>query len=150
MSFEQLPSWFLPAFIVIDLTLIVLIFFYWIKMRRTRAEMEQEQQKSKDYIKESLLTLTRASLQDQCDPSEAALRIGRLLDFYPLAPELEREKLIIKEYESNLQGLKILEERRQLSLQERYKEDRKRFQVEEKFKDVFLQSCQKILKSLES
>lgn len=83
-------------------------------------------------IKESLLTITMAMEQQQCDLSEGVIRIVNLLDALPIAepPQVSQQFPRIHALFVAVSGFAILEARQKLSKQERRKQDREREQIE--------------------
>lgn len=84
------------------------------------------------YRIESIRTIALAALQDQCELSEACLRIKKLLEYYPSFEKDENFK-IIQEMFVEIKDFATLSDRKELSKQERYNQDKKRFQIENKF-----------------
>ncbi|MEW9797867.1 DUF2489 domain-containing protein [Alteromonas sp. CYL-A6] len=83
-------------------------------------------------IKESIITITMAMEQQQCDLSEGAIRVVNLLDALPLKapPAYDQQFPHIHNLFVAISGFPILEARQRLTKQERRKQDREREQIE--------------------
>ncbi len=95
------------------------------------ANLEQE-----EFYLESLSIIAKATLQDQCETSEACIRIKKILEFFPeieSSPGLEPIQTMYKD----LENFAYLDERNELAKQEKFKQDNQRFKVEEKYEKDF-------------
>ena len=81
---------------------------------------------------ESLITISLATIQDQCEPSEACIRVKKLLEYYPDIARQEEYQVIEQMYQE-VKDFDILEDRNALSKQEKFKQDNKRFLIEERY-----------------
>jgi hypothetical protein len=91
------------------------------------------------FLKDSIITISRAAVQNQCELSEACIRVYELLKNYPELGAHEEYSVIRHMYEA-LSDFPYLAERQKLSKQERFVQDTKRFQVEEKFRSEVVKS----------
>lgn len=91
------------------------------------------------FLKDSIITISRAAVQNQCELSEACIRVYELLKNYPELGAHEEYSVIGDMYDA-LSEFPYLAEREKLSKQERFVQDTKRFQVEEKFRSDVVKS----------
>jgi len=120
--------------IVLALSIYLGILFSQLQKQKKMIEdtRKKAQAKVKDY-KESIVMISKATLQGQCDLAEACIRIYNLLTFIDCANDYP----ITKEYYSEIDQLSILKQRRELTAQDAFKEDKIRFKAEEKYKELF-------------
>ena len=107
---------------------------------KIQSELDSRRRKRDAGIYESLRIISLATIQDQCEVSEACIRIYKLLsllDNFSFKPEYE----IFNEMYDELKDFAYLEKRDQLSKQERFEQDGKRFAIENNHRDAFLESC---------
>ena len=100
-----------------------------IKARETAEIAIKERRKD---IEMSLDTLALVIMQDQCEPTEGCIRVKKLIDEveeYRDHPELE----VFHTMYAEVKDFAIKEDYRNLSRQDAFKQDNKRFQVEEKY-----------------
>ena len=110
--------------------------------------MQQAQEKA-EYYKESILIIAKATIQGDCEISEACIRIQKLLVFFPEISK-EEEFSILQEMFQELNHLAYLDERKKLSKNELNNEDQQRFKIEGKFKDRFLIVLKNLIVRVES
>jgi len=93
-----------------------------------------------DTITESIVVISKAMQQQQCDLSEGAIRICKLLNALPLEapPEYKTKFPHIYALYVEISGFAILEERRKLPLKERRKQDVAREQIESEYETKVL------------
>lgn len=91
------------------------------------------------HLRESIITISRAAVQNQCELSEACIRVKKLLENYPTIAEKPEFEMIERMY-MELKEFPYLEERKALSKQARFTQDKKRFMVEDKFRDPMLKA----------
>lgn len=85
-----------------------------------------------NYLIESVEIISKATLQKQCEYSEACIRIIKLLEYFPHVSKRD-ELTALHDMYSELSDFAYLEDRKMLSKQEKFKQDNLRFQVEEKY-----------------
>ncbi len=111
---------------------------------RKRKEVLEGQEKRQKHIKESICVISMATVQEQCEISEACLRIANLL---PLLDDIDhtetRWKPLFDMYDE-IRGLKTLEERKAMRAAHRHQEDKQRYASEEKFHTEILHICQSL------
>lgn len=112
-------------------------------------EHEHKLQETAEYYKESILIISKSTIQGQCEVSEACIRIKKLLEFFPEIEHLEQFSVIQKMY-NELKSFAYLQERKELTRQEVFKQDNARFQVEEKYQDKFVKSLRSLVEKFET
>jgi hypothetical protein len=102
------------------------------KKRQQQAELAQQNALAEHDHKvlSSVLLITRAMKEEQCDFSEGCWRLSVLLDSLKTTKELEQQFPAIFSLYNKIKHLTILKERKQLSKQERMKEDFQRMKIE--------------------
>jgi len=115
-----------------------------IKQVQLQARKEREQ-----FIKNSIIIISRATVQDQCELSEACIRIKKLLENYPEL-ESKTEYSVIQQMYQDLSSFDYLEARSQLSSQEKYGQDKKRFKVEDTYRSEMLKSLNLLIQHFEA
>lgn len=112
-------------------------------------EQRRKAQERAEYYKESIIMISRATIQGQCETSEACIRIKKLLENFPTIAD-ETDFGIIETMYKDLEEFPYLEKRQELSKQEVYAQDKKRFKVEEKYNDDFIIALKKLVHKFES
>jgi hypothetical protein len=112
-------------------------------------EHREKLQEKAEYYKDSIIMISRATIQGQCETSEACVRIKKLLENFPEVEKETQFEIIQKMYEE-LSGFAYLDERKKLSKQDVFKQDSARFKVEEKYQDKFIQSLKVLVQRFES
>lgn len=106
------------------------------KQKQTQQQAEIAHQKalaSHDHkVLASVLLITRAMKEEQCDFSEGCWRLSVLLDSLKKSSELESQFPAIFKLYNEIKHLTILDERKQLSKKQRMKEDFQRLDIEAK------------------
>lgn len=111
---------------------------------KKRNEILEGQKKRQDHIRESMKIIAMATIQEQCEISEACLRLANLLPHYDeIDHQEERWKALFDMYEE-IRVLKTLDERKALRAAHRHEEDKKRFASEDKFHKEILVICQSL------
>lgn len=100
-------------------------------------------------LRESIITISRAAVQDQCELSEACIRVKKLLENYSEI-EARSEFEIIQRMFVELEEFSYLEDRKALSKQEKFNQDKKRFMIEDKFRDPMLKALDKLIPVFEA
>lgn len=83
---------------------------------------------------ESIITISLALTQQQCDPAEACIRVKKLLEYYPDIARQDEYQVIEQMYQE-VKDFDILEDRQALSKQEKFTQDNQRFLIEDKYKE---------------
>ena len=86
-------------------------------------------------ILDSVVIITRAMEEEQCDYSEGCWRLSVLLDSLKLSSDLNQQFPAIFELYNEIKELSILEDRKQLAKKQRMKEDYQRMTAEAKLRD---------------
>ncbi len=115
-----------------------------IDKERKREEILAGQKKRQQGLRESIEIISMATIQEQCEISEACLRIANLLPLYDHIDHTEEQwKPLFAMYEE-IRELKTLEARKDLRASERFSEDKRRFASEEKFQKEILTICEEL------
>lgn len=110
---------------------------------------EKEEQRIGD-IHESLRIIALATIQDQCEISESCIRIHHLLKKTPAIDTSKIDYHIFKNLYQEIKKFATHEERKSLSNQERFNQDKERFSIEEQYKESYHLACEHLLKDLKS
>jgi len=100
-----------------------------------------------EHFKESIKIISKATLQKQCEPSEACIRIEKLLDLFPDLKKSEELKPLI-DFQKKLSVFDYLEARNNLPKQEKFNQDKERFEVEKEYADSFPKCLEFLLSKL--
>jgi hypothetical protein len=101
------------------------------------------------FLKDSIIIICRATVQKQCELSEACIRLKKLLENYPSIAQ-ESEFLPIQEMYTEIEQFPYLESRNSLTKQERYKQDNARFKIEEAYTAKMHNSLNLLLERFEN
>jgi hypothetical protein len=120
-------------------------FTLWREVRRRRAFHEEEQQRALDNSLENLEMVASALVQGQVDITEGAWRCKTLLEI--LDPRLaeRRDFDAFGEVHARTRHLHTHSARAALSTEERSREDRERFAVEEQMHDAVIEAARAAL-----
>lgn len=145
-------------FILLGLVTLFLGVYLGVLISRLKAQkrkQENSEQKVQEilverdtHLRESIITISRAAVQNQCELSEACIRVKKLLENYPDIA-LQSEFEIISRMFNELREFDYLEARKAISKQERFNQDKKRFMVEDKFRDPMLKALTKLIEVFE-
>ncbi len=128
--------------LVLAVVVIAALAFYAGSLLRQVAKQKQHQQQaelaqqsalaSHDHkVLASVLLITRAMKEEQCDFSEGCWRLSVLLDSLKTTSGLEQQFPAIFKLYNKIKHLTILDERKQLPKQQRMKEDFQRITLEQ-------------------
>jgi len=120
--------------IILAVVIIVALGFYAGSLLRQLAKQKEAQQEAElahqkalaehDHkVLASVLLITRAMKEEQCEFDEGCWRLSVLLDSLKTSAELDQQFPAIFKLYNEIKHLAILEERKKLSKQERMKED---------------------------
>lgn len=144
-----------PLFIYLPLALIVFVLSIYLgiilnrlrlqkrKHDQTAAFLENKNQERHLYRVESIKTICLATIQHQCEISEACIRIKKLLEFYPEI-ESKSDYQVLQEMYEQIKDFDVLESRNALTKQQKFQQDNRRFAIEERFKQRMLSSLKKL------
>ncbi len=107
------------------------------KKQQEQADIDQQlalQQHDKKVL-DSVLLITRAMQEKQCDFSEGCWRLSVLLDSLKLTSQLDQKFPAIFELYNEIKHLSILDNRKQLAKKQRMKEDYQRMTTEARLYD---------------
>jgi hypothetical protein len=90
-----------------------------------------------------ILMLCKATLQGQCDYSEACIRIKKLLEYFPEI-EANEDFYVFQQMYQEIAGFATHQERLNLPKQEIFRQDQLRFKVEQKYEDKFMKSLKQL------
>lgn len=117
---------------------------FQLKQQNTRQRVAREQRL--EVIFESIHTIARAMEQQQCNVSEGAIRICRLLRALPEeSRDYSTEYPAIHTLFNEVSGFAILEDRKALSKKQRFTEDRAREAIEEQHETPVLKELPLII-----
>ncbi len=127
------------------------VFLQWDQLKSIKKDKEKQKQElmakfqeKQNDLKESLRIISLATIQEQCEVSEASLRMANLLPSYDgIDHKSEEIKAVFDLYEA-IKDLNYLEARNALNINQRFAEDKIRYAAEEKFKAEVLKACEVI------
>lgn len=132
--------------IIFTLAIYLGVLFKKIKIQeQDKLTLEKKLKERDDFIKESIKTICLATVQGQCELSEACLRLKHLLINYPTLSEDSKYSVIFEMYDE-ISEFATLEDRKALSKQEIFNQDKKRFQIEKKYESALLESLDSLYK----
>ncbi len=99
----------------------------------------EEDSKREKFVRESILIISKATLQGQCETSEACVRLKNLVSFYPELNSVA-ELVALNSFYNDIKDLAYLNERAKLSKQEKFNQDKKRFAAEDAHSEAFSNS----------
>jgi len=147
----QYKIYFLVALSVIIPLLTSAVYLQWKQLHSLKESKEKQKgeliaqynEKQAD-LQESLRIISLATIQEQCEISEACLRMANLIPLYDkIDHEGQEVQAVFNLYEA-IKDLKYLEERTNLNINERFAEDDIRYAAEGKYKVELLKACEKI------
>jgi hypothetical protein len=109
-------------------------------------EMEYQEavRKREESIVESLGLIARALINEQCDLSEGCIRIKKLKEIIPRLEDNKDLKIFNQMY-AEIEKFPILEARNSQSSQEKFKQDKERFKIEDIYKIQIINTCKTLL-----
>ncbi len=123
--------------IVLGLSIYLGVLYGKLKAQK-QAQIEQDAKvdrllKERDeQIIESLDTIALVLIQEQCEPTEGCIRIKKLVD--EIEHLKDREELVVfHEMYEEVKGFATLQDYKDLDKRERFKQDNRRYAIEEKF-----------------
>jgi hypothetical protein len=141
-------------FIVLGLFIFVLAIYLGVLLNQVKKQkIALTRQKNKEsaaalkrelFILESIEIITKGVIQDQCEVSEGVLRIKHLKDQLDYM-SMDMDFQVIDQMFSEIDQFDTLESRSELTKQERFDQDKKRFSIENEYKDRVVESCRDIL-----
>lgn len=143
------PTYIVILFIFLTLVVFGLGIYLGMLLAKLKQQNIQTQQMKKvlelnlkereQFLKDSILIIARASINQQCELSEACIRLWKLLENYPEVAN-KPEYAIIERMYQDLQEFAYLEDRDKLTAKERFDQDKKRFKVEDKYRSEMVKS----------
>jgi hypothetical protein len=131
------------------------ISYFYLKIKNIEKEQERmkdeyikKESERKAFVKDSLVTIAKAFLHEQVEPSEACIRLRMLIDRVDFVDN-DKVPTFFEMYEE-IRYFKTHEARNALSLEDKTKEDKQRFAIEDKYKDNLRKECENLLNILET
>lgn len=137
--------------ILCALSIIAVLGFYagslLFKLKQQNDKRQQVTASRIENITESVEIIAKAIEQQQCEVSEGAIRICRLLEALPLSPQPDFRKKFpaIFDLFIAVSGFAILEERKKLSKSEIRKQDKARLEIESEHETSVLKELPDII-----
>jgi hypothetical protein len=110
-----------------------------------QAKLDKKIIEQDTYFKESIIFICKATIQGQCELSEACIRIKKLLEYYPDVQSLV-EFIVIQDMYNEIKDFATHDSRKELSKQEVFNQDKSRVKIEKAYHDKFMT----VLPSLQS
>lgn len=122
------------------------------KLKQQNTAREKVRLGRVDTISDSVIVISKAMLQQQCELSEGVIRIVRLLEALPISPQPDFRSQYANIYALfvEVSGFAILEERKKLPKKERMAQDLKRGQLEAEFESKVLAELPAVISFSES
>lgn len=93
-------------------------------------------------LQESIRIIAMATIQEQCETSEACLRIANLLPHLDSIDHTEEKWAPLFSMYKEIKDFKIKDERKALKAAQRFAEDKVRFEIETKYHNDILKICE--------
>ena len=146
---------YLSILVFLIFVLSIGVTFYYLKYKRVlkdatdkAIESQEKEEQRVDYINESLRIISLACIQEQCEVSEACIRIRMLITRVDHIPA-DDFPYIFEMYEK-IKHFKTHEARKAMNKQERYNEDKLRFKMEAEFGQKIKEECEALLSMIKS
>lgn len=156
----MLNQYFWQILVVLSLLIVVLAtlaYRLWRGMENVKkAELEKKQElalkdrEREEFVEESLRIIGKAVLEKQCEISEGCIRIRMLLNRTSKIDVTNPNFNTFYELYEEIKHFKTHQERKELSKQARFIEDKERFEIEDRYRDSMFEATRELLKSLES
>lgn len=101
-------------------------------------------------LQESIRIISMATLQKQCEISEACLRLANLLPHYRGVRHRDEKFSALFSMYDEIKNFKTLKERKEMKAAHRHEEDKLRYKAEEKYQNEILEICQVLYKQTEN
>lgn len=144
----------LVIFILLGVAVFVLAIYLGLllnQVKKQKIALENQRKKAQEaatkrelFILESIEIICKGVIQDQCEVSEGVLRIKNLKDQLEYM-SMDMDLHVFDQMYGEIEQFDILEARSELSKQERFNQDKKRFAVENEYKDRVVESCRDLL-----
>ena len=125
--------------------LCALLFFVAIylyrRLQRLQHRADHSQKQKLEYWQESARIVALAVVQEQCDLSEGCLRLRFIMN------QLGDPRELLEQMGEELKGFATHKNRQALPLDERFRQDKERFKIEQRYAKQMFELCQEIAKS---
>lgn len=115
---------------------------------KARAEQAAEQLKQtkerREYARKSISILAQAMLKEELTLTEASIRIGAMIQIFPLTQEQQAEHRCFVELAKATSHIPILEEWKKLPKAKKRELNAERERLEENYKDFVMAACKSI------
>lgn len=108
-----------------------------------QARLDASNQEQHEHRRKSIEMIALATIDGDCELSEACIRIKHLLDYYPSLAAAPEHRVIGEMFEE-ISGFATHEARRDLTPRERAAEDRARYRIEERYGNAFMDCMQSL------
>ena len=117
------------------------------KLLKTNKDTEQKRLANayngrQENLQESIRIISMATIQEQCETSEACLRIANLLPHLDAIDHSESTWEPLFSMYKEIKDLKIKDERKALKIADRMAEDKVRYDIENKYHKDILKICE--------
>jgi hypothetical protein len=119
------------------------------KQQQNQIKFDAEIKKQDEYFKDSIVIICKATIQEQCEISEACIRIKKLLEYYPEIESIQ-DFVVIQSLYEEIKQFPTHADRLKLSKQEMFKQDQNRFGIEKKYESDFRSALIILQKKFES
>ena len=101
-------------------------------------------------LKESIRIISMATIQKQCEISEACLRLANLLPHYRGVRHRDEKFNALFSMYDEIKNFKTLKERNEMKAAHRHEEDKLRYKAEEKYEKEILEICRVLYEKTEN
>ncbi|MAZ49603.1 MAG: hypothetical protein CME65_13665 [Halobacteriovoraceae bacterium] len=116
---------------------------------KRKAESFQNKKEKDKYVVDSLDIIALATIQNQCDASECCIRVKNLIDYFPELSAKTELQVFHQMYEE-IKDFPTHEKRKEQSKQKTFEQDKRRFRIEDKYRDRLLKSLETLREELKS
>lgn len=118
-----------------------------VKQQLDLQKQEKQAKEKREYLTESIVLISRAMLEEQCELSEGALRLWVLLDH--LVPERDPDPVVtypgLHQMYQVVKDMPTHDARKQQSKQQTFLQDKQRLKAEDDLKDFILADTKALL-----
>lgn len=122
-------------------------YFIWKHFKKAKLQKKLIDKQLNDrifHIEDSIYEISRATLQEQVEISECVLRLKKLMDLVEIPTSIYERMEPVRKMYVEISGFAILDDRKSLSKQERFEQDKKRFKIEGEYHQDILKCCEEL------
>ena len=112
-------------------------------------EIDKQIEERAVYYKESIIIICKATIQKQCELSEACIRIKKILEYFP-SIEKNNDYKVFQEMYNEIKDFPTHAARNELSKKEIFGQDQRRLKIEQKYQEKMLVGLKVLQNQFES